>query len=122
MEDVGTIDVTSDHRMKTSPEKRNMYLVDVTLLNNVMFMAACRCVEVGRQVSRNGTVVLCANQKQTNPSTQSSFKAYSSASSPFAVVIRISHCYIVCSYAVTPYLLCSCLLSLFLLLHILSWW
>ena len=89
MEDVGAIDVTSDHRMKTSPEKRNMYLVDVTLLNNVMFMAACRCVEVGRQVSRNGSS-LC--EPRTNKPKYTiklqAFKAYSSASSPFAAVIR----------------------------------
>ena len=39
MEDLGVREVADDHRMKTSPDKRNIYLVDVTLRNNVMVMS-----------------------------------------------------------------------------------
>lgn len=39
MDDLGTTEVANDHRMNASPDKRNIYLVDVTFLNNVMVMA-----------------------------------------------------------------------------------
>ena len=45
MEDFGAKEVANDHRMKASPDKRNMYLVDVTLLNNVTVMVACSRVD-----------------------------------------------------------------------------
>ena len=47
MEDFGTTEVANDHRTKTSPDKRNMYLVNVTLLNRVTVdMAACSTIVV----------------------------------------------------------------------------
>lgn len=38
MKDLGTTEVANDHRMNAIPDKRNMYLVDVTLLSNTMVM------------------------------------------------------------------------------------
>ena len=36
MDDFGTREMANDHKMKASPDRRNMYRVDVTLLKNVM--------------------------------------------------------------------------------------
>ena len=39
-EDFGTTEAASDHRTDTNPDKRNVYLVDVALLNNVYSLHA----------------------------------------------------------------------------------
>ena len=79
MEDFGAKEVANDHRMKASADKRNMYLVDVILLNNVTVMVACSRVDKlwqvlskkPRRVSGKSNFVLRTNDKQTQAQSHS---------------------------------------------------
>ena len=46
MEAFGITETANDHRMKMSPDKRNMYLVDATFLRIVVVdISCCSCVD-----------------------------------------------------------------------------
>ena len=66
MEDFGAKEVANDHRMKASADKRNMYLEDVILLNNVTVMVACSRVDELWQVLSKKRVSGKSNFVRTN--------------------------------------------------------